>query len=63
MTGNGMTGQPGQWSEDLLSAYADGEATAEQRALVDAILQRELAIMATSAFVVATLVARAAELL
>ena len=36
MTGNGMTGQPGQWSEDLLSAYADGEATAEQRALVEA---------------------------
>jgi hypothetical protein len=36
---------------------------AEQRALVEAILQRELAIMATSAFVVATLCARAAELL
>jgi hypothetical protein len=35
----------------------------EQRALVDAILRRELAIMATSAFVVATLTARAAALL
>jgi len=35
----------------------------EQRALVDAILHRELAIMATSAFVVATLTARAALLL
>jgi len=35
----------------------------EQRALVAAILHRELAIMATSAFVVATLTARAAELL
>jgi hypothetical protein len=36
---------------------------AEQRALVDAILQRELAVMATSAAVVALLCARAAELL
>jgi hypothetical protein len=35
----------------------------EQRALVAAILQRELAIMATAAFVVGTLTARAAELL
>ena len=36
---------------------------AEQRALVDAILQRELAIMASSAAVVALLCLRAAELL
>jgi hypothetical protein len=36
---------------------------AEQRALVDAILQRELAVMATSAAVVAALCARAALLL
>ena len=36
---------------------------AEQRELVEAILQRELAVMATSAFVVATLCARAALLL
>ena len=36
---------------------------AEQRALVDAILQRELAVMAASAFVVALLCARASELL
>ena len=36
---------------------------AEQRALVDAILQRELAVMASSAAVVALLCARAAELL
>ena len=35
----------------------------EQRALVEAIIRRELAVMATSAFVVATLTARAAELL
>jgi anti-sigma factor RsiW len=33
-----MTGQPDQWSEDLLSAYADGEVTAAQRALVEARL-------------------------
>jgi len=38
MTGSGMTGQPDQWSEDLLSAYADGEVTAAQRALVEARL-------------------------
>jgi hypothetical protein len=42
----------------------DGKAVArlpeiEQQALVTAILRRELAVMATSAFVVATLVARA----
>ena len=36
---------------------------AEQRALVDAILQRELAVMASSAFVVALLCLRASELL
>jgi hypothetical protein len=36
---------------------------AEQRALVDAILQRELAVMAASAFVVALLCCRASELL
>jgi hypothetical protein len=36
---------------------------AEQRALVDAILQRELAVMTASAFVVALLCARASELL
>jgi hypothetical protein len=35
----------------------------EQRALVDAILQRELAVMTASAFVVALLCCRAAELL
>ncbi len=35
----------------------------EQQELVDAILQRELAVMATSAFVVTTLCLRAAELL
>jgi hypothetical protein len=35
----------------------------EQRALVDAILQRELAVMTASAFVVALLCARASELL
>ena len=33
-----MTGQPDQWSEDLLSAYVDGEVTDEQRALVEARL-------------------------
>ena len=33
-----MSGQPDQWSEDLLSAYADGEVTTEQRALVEARL-------------------------
>ena len=35
----------------------------EQRALIDAILQRELAVMTASAFVVALLCARASELL
>jgi anti-sigma factor RsiW len=34
-----MTGQPDQWSEDLLSAYADGEVTDAQRALVEARLE------------------------
>jgi len=33
-----MTGRPDQWSEDLLSAYVDGEVTDEQRALVEARL-------------------------
>jgi anti-sigma factor RsiW len=33
-----MTGQPAPWSEDLLSAYVDGEVTDEQRALVEARL-------------------------
>jgi hypothetical protein len=39
MTGvSDMPGPPEQWSEDLLSAYADGEVTGEQRALVEARL-------------------------
>ena len=33
-----MTGQRDQWSEDLLSAYVDGEVTDEQRVLVEARL-------------------------
>ena len=32
------TREPEHWSEDLLSAYVDGEVTDEQRALVDARL-------------------------
>ena len=35
---SGVPGPPEQWNEDLLSAYADGEVTAEQRALVEARL-------------------------
>jgi anti-sigma factor RsiW len=45
-TGNGMTGQPDQWSEDLLSAYADGEVTPEQRALVEARLAQSPSLRA-----------------
>jgi anti-sigma factor RsiW len=41
-----MTGQPDQWSEDLLSAYADGEVTAEQRALVEARLEESPSLRA-----------------
>ena len=33
-----VTGQPDQWTEDLLSAYADGEVTDEQRVMVEAHL-------------------------
>jgi len=33
-----MSGPPEQWSEDLLSAYVDGEVTDEQRMLVEARL-------------------------
>ena len=35
---SGVPGPPEQWNEDLLSAYADGEVTAEERALVEARL-------------------------
>ena len=41
-----MTGQPDQWSEDLLSAYADGEVSAEQRALVEARLEESPSLRA-----------------
>jgi anti-sigma factor RsiW len=49
MTGNDMTGQPNQWSEDLLSAYADGEVTAAQRALVEARLAESPSLRAVLA--------------
>jgi len=35
---SGVPGPPEPWNEDLLSAYADGEVTAEQCALVEARL-------------------------
>jgi anti-sigma factor RsiW len=41
-----MSGQPDQWSEDLLSAYADGEVTDEQRALVEARLEESPSLRA-----------------
>ena len=41
-----MTGQPEQWNEELLSAYADGEVTDEQRALVEARLAESSSLRA-----------------
>jgi anti-sigma factor RsiW len=41
-----MTGHPDQWSEDLLSAYVDGEVTDDQRALVEARLAESSSLRA-----------------
>jgi hypothetical protein len=56
MSGN-MTGQPEQWSEDLLSAYVDGEVTDEQRVMVEARLAASSSLRALLAEIEAARVA------